>query len=111
MLEREDRNLSVVVDVSCDPNNPYNPLPFYNAITSFDKPCDRIRLRSGKKLDVIAIDHLPSVLPRESSQRFAKKMTPYLLRLSDDPVWNRTKRIFEKKAAEAKALLNSGYLH
>lgn len=111
MLEREDRNLSVVVDVSCDPNNPYNPLPFYHATTSFDKPCDRIRLKSAKKLDVIAIDHLPSALPRESSQRFANKMTPYLLRLSDDPVWNRTKNMFDKKAMEAMAILNSGFLH
>lgn len=111
MLERANRNLSVVVDVSCDPNNPYNPLPFYNSITSFDKPCGRIRLRCAKPLDVIAIDHLPSVLPCESSQRFANKMTPYLLKLGDDPVWNRTKKMFDQKAAEAKALIDSGVLH
>ena len=35
----------------------------------------------SKPLDVVAIDHLPSVLPRESSERFASKMTPYLLKL------------------------------
>ena len=33
---------------------------------------------SSRPLDVLAIDHLPSVLPRESSERFANKMTPYL---------------------------------
>lgn len=44
--------------------------------------------RCAKPLDVIAIDHLPSVLPRESSQRFANKMTPYLLRLGDVSIYN-----------------------
>ena len=39
--------------------------------------------RSAKKLDVMAIAHLPFSLPHESSQRFANKMTPYLMRLSD----------------------------
>ena len=38
------RNLSVVVDVSCDPNSPYNPLPFYNSATTFDQPCERVKL-------------------------------------------------------------------
>ena len=43
---------------------------------------------SSKPVDVSAIDHLPSVLPRESSERFANKMTPYLLKL--DKVCNIT---------------------
>lgn len=43
--------------------------------------------RCAKPLDVIAIDHLPSVLPRESSQRFANKMTPYLLKLGDVSIY------------------------
>lgn len=30
---------------------------------------------------MLAIDHLPSVLPRESSEGFARKLTPYLLKL------------------------------
>ena len=36
---------------------------------------------SSRPVDVSAIDHLPSVLPRESSERFANKMTSYLLKL------------------------------
>ena len=31
--------------MSCDPNNPYNPLPFYDSITTFDQPCERVKLR------------------------------------------------------------------
>ena len=33
-----ERRLSVVVDVSCDTTNPYNPIPIYNVNTTFDKP-------------------------------------------------------------------------
>ena len=36
---------------------------------------------SSRPVDVSAIDHLPSVLPRESSEQFANKMTSYLLKL------------------------------
>ena len=32
------RRLSVVVDVSCDTTNPYNPIPIYKINTTFDKP-------------------------------------------------------------------------
>lgn len=32
------RRLSVVVDVSCDTTNPYNPIPIYNVNTTFDAP-------------------------------------------------------------------------
>lgn len=32
------RRLSVVVDVSCDTTNPFNPIPIYNINTTFDKP-------------------------------------------------------------------------
>ncbi len=32
------RRLSVIVDVSCDITNPFNPIPIYDVYTSFDKP-------------------------------------------------------------------------
>lgn len=32
------RRLSVIVDVSCDTTNPYNPIPVYNVNTTFDRP-------------------------------------------------------------------------
>lgn len=34
----KERRLSVVVDVSCDTTNPYNPLPIYSINTTFRKP-------------------------------------------------------------------------
>jgi saccharopine dehydrogenase (NAD+, L-lysine-forming) len=34
----KDRRLSVVVDVSCDTTNPFNPIPIYNINTTFSEP-------------------------------------------------------------------------
>lgn len=34
----KNRRLSVVVDVSCDTTNPFNPVPIYKVNTTFDKP-------------------------------------------------------------------------
>lgn len=34
----KDRRLRVVVDVSCDTTNPYNPLPVYDINTTFSHP-------------------------------------------------------------------------
>jgi len=34
----KNRRLSVIVDVSCDTTNPYNPIPVYNINTTFDRP-------------------------------------------------------------------------
>jgi saccharopine dehydrogenase (NAD+, L-lysine-forming) len=38
LLSHETCRLSVVVDVSCDTTNPFNPIPIYETITTFDKP-------------------------------------------------------------------------
>ena len=38
---------------------------------------------STKPLDIVAIDNLPSLLPRESSIQFADSIMPYLLKLSE----------------------------
>ena len=37
---------------------------------------------SSKTLEVLSIDFLPSLLPKEASERFAEKMTPYLKTLN-----------------------------
>ena len=34
----QKRRLSVVVDVSCDTTNPFNPIPIYDINTTFSKP-------------------------------------------------------------------------
>jgi len=94
----------MVVDVSCDVHNPNNPLPFLDSVTTFQHPTRRLQLsNSTKPLDVVAIDNLPSLLPRESSVQFAESITPYLLKLPEVdtyPVWVRAREKFDEKVAE-----------
>jgi saccharopine dehydrogenase (NAD+, L-lysine forming) len=88
-LHRDGRRLSVISDVSCDPGNPGNPLPIYDRITTFKEPSLRI-VEGDNPLDLIAIDHLPSLLPRESSIDFSSQLLPYLRALPhQDPAWQR----------------------
>lgn len=61
---------------------------------------------STKLLDVIAIDHLPSLLPKDSSDKYAAKLLPFLLKLpeaSSYPPWVRVKNIYRDKLKEALA--------
>jgi len=91
-----DRSLSLICDVSCDPHSAYNPLPLYKVCTTFESPTLRL-IDSGYPLDLIAIDHLPSLLPLESSTDFSAQLLPYLLTLGspDVGVWSRAKELFQ----------------
>jgi saccharopine dehydrogenase (NAD+, L-lysine-forming) len=40
----ENRRLSVIVDVSCDTTNPFNPIPVYSINTTFDRPTVPVEL-------------------------------------------------------------------
>jgi saccharopine dehydrogenase (NAD+, L-lysine-forming) len=52
-------------------------------------------------LDVMAIDNLPSLLPRESSEDYAAQLLPMLLALGaiDHGVWARAHAEFERHVA------------
>ena len=59
---------------------------------------------NGPALSVISIDHLPSLLPRESSEAFSNDLLPYLLQLDnwrspDAPVWTDADGLFKQKVA------------
>lgn len=93
LLARRDRRLAVIVDVSCDPYGPFNPLPVYDRCTSFEAPS--IQISNGSNpLDLIAIDNLPSLLPRESSEDFGEQLVPCLATL-DDPDSGPWRRAFD----------------
>ena len=89
------RNLSLICDVSCDPSSDFNPLPFYTECSDFVNPCLRI-IDGQSPLDLIAIDHLPSLLPAESSDDFSSQLLPSLLDLEHDTngVWRRAHDLF-----------------
>ncbi|SPO39978.1 probable saccharopine dehydrogenase (NAD, L-lysine-forming) [Pseudozyma flocculosa] len=113
------RRLGVVVDVSCDTTNPNNPLPIYDINTTFDKPTVDVDTGSGNPpLTVISIDHLPTLLPRESSEGFSQDLLPSLLQLphvlgkdttkdadyeeGKGAVWQRAEKLFRHHLALAE---------
>lgn len=100
LLNREDRALRTVVDVSADTTNPHNPIPIYNIATVFPEPTVPVETSKGPKLSVISIDHLPSLLPRESLEFFSRDLLPSLLELPNRDtanVWVRAKKLFDEK--------------
>ncbi|CAJ0648606.1 3438_t:CDS:2 [Entrophospora sp. SA101] len=101
MLDQK-RNLSVIVDVSCDITNPNNPVPVYNISTTFKNPTELIETKNPKPLEVISIDHLPTLLPKESSEQFSKDLLPSLLELqnrTNSNVWLNAEKLFVEKVA------------
>lgn len=91
-------NLKVISDVSCDPFSDFNPLPLYDEPTSWNKPFVEVKGAEGS-IDLIAIDNLPSLLPREASVEFAGLLLPYLKELNGDPVWEATRSAFQNACA------------
>lgn len=102
-LSDDDRQLRTIVDVSCDPYSSFNPLPIYNSCTTFDQPL--LTIKAGKQpLQLMAIDHLPSLLPKESSEDYCNQLVEHLKNLNDatcqqsNPVWQRALNLFEQKS-------------
>ncbi|HIG26434.1 MAG TPA: saccharopine dehydrogenase [Verrucomicrobiales bacterium] len=98
LLDRTGRRLGMICDVSCDPYGDQNPLPIYETCTSFANPVIRLP-HTPDPLDLIAIDHLPSLLPRESSEDFSRQLLPHLLQLDkmESGVWQQARNMFEMK--------------
>ncbi|KAI9487776.1 MAG: hypothetical protein EXX96DRAFT_593738 [Benjaminiella poitrasii] len=95
-----ERKVSVICDVSCDTTNPNNPIPVYSINTTFDKPTVPVKTSNPYALDVISIDHLPTLLPRESSDMFSHDLLPTMLGLKDratNPVWIGAEKLFNEK--------------
>jgi len=68
--------------------------------TTLSSPTLRI-VNSEIPVDIITIDHLPSLIPRNSSTEFSTALTPTLLELTDTkyPVWKRCEDLFYKKCS------------
>jgi saccharopine dehydrogenase (NAD+, L-lysine-forming) len=97
-LVHEDRSLSVICDVSCDPGE-YNPIPLYSEATTFSAPIHKV-IEGDNPLYLSAIDHLPSLLPVEASEDFGQQLLPHLLSLNGkrSDVWQRALTLFHEKS-------------
>ncbi|MEM8979054.1 MAG: saccharopine dehydrogenase [Pseudomonadota bacterium] len=89
------RRLSLIGDIACDPTSDFNPVPLYDAATSWDTPIRTVHTNPG--LSIMAIDNLPSLLPQESSEDFAAQLLPHLRIMGDLDTgpWLEAKRAFE----------------
>ncbi len=94
---RADQRLSVVADIACDPNNPRNPIPIYDRATSIGDPVIRLT-NTPREMLVMAVDNLPALLPRESTEDFATQLLPYLLELGEpqSEIWRKAADEFNK---------------
>lgn len=97
-----ERRLRVLADVTCDVTGPTNMLPVNTSITTWQEPVRRLHdgtNEHGVPLDVIAIDNLPSLLPREASEGFSADLTPHLLGLAGEggpsAPWRVAGRVFD----------------
>lgn len=89
------RALRLIGDIACDPGVPYAPIPLYDRPTSWAAPV--VRVWERPVLDIMAIDNLPSLLPREASEDFAAQLLPALAALDrpESGVWARARAAFE----------------
>lgn len=76
-LDRPQRALRVVADVTCDVTSSHNLIPVNTVTTTWEEPVRTVG-GSGQTVDVIAIDNLPSLLPLEASAGFSAELTPLI---------------------------------
>ena len=82
----------VIVDISCDYNNPFNPLPIYNRLSTFIEPVIDI----NNMISMIAIDNLPSLLPCDSSSDFSSKLVSIMCSTKFNMYMDNTLKYFYK---------------
>ena len=84
----------MIGDIACDPSSDFSPIKVYDRTTTWAAPA--LRVHDAPVLDVMAIDNLPSMLPREASEDFASQLLPHLLEYESDPtgVWARAGEIY-----------------
>lgn len=76
-LSRSDRRLRCIADVTCDVTSAANRIPVNTEITTWSDP-----VRVGSGVAVIAIDNLPSLIPREASEGFSADLTALIPELA-----------------------------
>jgi len=107
----QERRLRVLADVTCDVTAPTNMLPVNTEITTWQEPVRRLHDGTSEHatapLEVIAIDNLPSLLPREASEGFSADLTPLLLGLAGDDgpsgAWRAAGRAFDHAIDELES--------
>src|SRR5689334_20172293 len=106
-----ERRLRVLTDVTCDVTGPTNMPPVNTETATWQEPVRRLHggnpEHSSPPLEVIAIDNLPSLLPREASEGFSADLTPHLLGLAEEGgpsgPWRAAVRAFDQAIGRLEA--------
>jgi len=80
LIDRTEKKLRSISDVSCDPDSDCNMVPIYTKATTLESTITEVS--SGVFLT--AIDNLPSILPRESSEDFSEQLVSHILDFNDE---------------------------
>jgi saccharopine dehydrogenase (NAD+, L-lysine-forming) len=100
-LASPDCRLRIISDVSCDPFSSFNPLPVYNAPTSWNCPFLPLGTNgAGEPIELTAIDNLPSLIPKEASEDFSSQFFPRLKRFDRGEEWLAAKAVCDSKVNE-----------
>ena len=97
--KQAQRQLTVIGDIACDPTSDFSPIKVYSQATDWELPA--LRVWDAPPLDVMAIDNLPSLLPVESSEDYARQLLASLLTLNhlEAGVWGRAFTEFTRHTA------------
>ena len=85
----------IIVDISCDYSKINNPILLYDNATNWIEPV----YNYNEFVDIIAVDNLPSLLPKESSDAFSLIFFNLLLEYAEDTnnYWINNRNIFLEK--------------
>jgi len=89
-----DKNI-IISDISCDYSKPNNPINIYSENTTWENPV----FQYNDFVDIIAINNLPSLLPKESSDFFSSKCVELLNCIYKDEnlYWKNNELVFYDK--------------
>jgi saccharopine dehydrogenase (NAD+, L-lysine-forming) len=83
----------VIVDISCDYTNIYNPIKIYDKSTNWINPV----YSYSEFVDIIAIENLPSLLPIDSSIYFSRKIIELLINPEYKKYWDNNLNLYYEK--------------
>ena len=86
---------TVIIDISCDYNNVFNPIKLYNKATTFENPV----YKYNNNVSIISIENLPSLIPKVTSEYFSSKLVPLLINYSTEyynKMWKNSYLLYEE---------------
>lgn len=100
-----DARLSVIADIGCETND-NNPVLLRDGLSTLDAPFLARDRGDGRICDILSVDHLPALTPRESSEQVSKQLFPlldnYISGSELDSPWQNARNIFHSSINKIK---------